>query len=313
MTVTLIVLGSLLLIWVLLHLKLSRPDGNIVRKSKMHPYRTMLGYILETRNGSVVLFDTYVRAEKLLAYLEQIKGRFHADITHALVAAVSIGGFENPKMNQFVVGRRTYERKDWWVTFSMKRKAMDTKAKVSAVKLKIAPSETFESFCKRVNERIGVERTDRKTRDDKELGFFASLPRPIIRFCVSFIKWLDYYNLVPGSFIHPDGMYTSVFVANLGSLKMGAGYHHLFEWGNCPLFMMVGQIEEKPVVEDGKVVPAKILHIRWTYDERIDDGLTARFGIESSKAVLEDPFNRLGCLKPDGSDAIALGSTADKG
>jgi len=54
---------------------------------------------------------------------------------------------------------------------------------------------------------------------------------------------------------------------------------------------MAGAIEERPVVVDGELTTEKILPIRWTYDERIDDGLTASHGIASVKSALEDPFN----------------------
>jgi hypothetical protein len=50
------------------------------------------------------------------------------------------------------------------------------------------------------------------------------------------------------------------------------------------------------------------MHIRWSYDERIDDGLSARFGIDSAKHALEHPFEYFGCLAEDGSDARPLDS-----
>ena len=81
-------------------------------------------------------------------------------------------------------------------------------------------------------------------------------------------------------------------------------------WIRVGLFLMAGQIEERPVVEDGQVVPRKTLHIRWSYDERIDDGLTSRFGIESVKRALENPREYLGCLAEDGNDARPLGAGA---
>ena len=87
---------------------------------------------------------------------------------------------------------------------------------------------------------------------------------------------------------------------------MRAGFHHLYEWGNCPLFMMVGKIEDRPVVEDGKVVVQKTMHIRWTYDERIDDGLTSSYGMAAARKLLENPYEYLGCIKEDGSDVRAL-------
>jgi hypothetical protein len=100
-----------------------------------------------------------------------------------------------------------------------------------------------------------------------------------------------------------------MFIANLGSVGMGPGYHHLYEWGNCPIFMMVGQIEEKSVVRDGQIVARPIVHFRWSYDERIDDGIGARLGFTAVNRVLEDPYRELGCLAEDGSDARKLGST----
>ena len=86
-----------------------------------------------------------------------------------------------------------------------------------------------------------------------------------------------------------DGFYTSMFIANLGSLGMRPAFHHLYEYGNCPLFLMVGRIEERPMVRDGVVVAENIMHIRWSYDERIDDGLSSNYGMTSFREALEDP------------------------
>ena len=51
---------------------------------------------------------------------------------------------------------------------------------------------------------------------------------------------------------------------------------------------------------------SKQMHVRWSYDERIDDGLSANYGIQSVKRALENPYQYLGCLKDDGSDSRAL-------
>ena len=42
-----------------------------------------------------------------------------------------------------------------------------------------------------------------------------------------------------------------------------------------------------------------VLPLRFTYDERIDDGLNARFGMKSVVRVLSDPARWLGCLDAD--------------
>jgi hypothetical protein len=285
-------------------LKGERTDGTLIQG--VHPYRRLMAHIMPTRNESVVYFDTYAKADELVRYLKLANERFPADITHALVAAGSIGLYENPKMNRFIAGRRLYQRNGAFVTFSMKRQKLGREAKLSAVKLQVRDGETFRDLCERINENVTVERSGKKTSADKEFDIFNKLPRLALDAAVTTFRALDYLNALPRFFIDSDAMYTSMFIANLGSLSMAPGFHHLYEWGTCPLFMMAGKLEERAVVEDGKVVVRTVLPIRWSYDERIDDGLNARFGIESCNRALENPFEYFGCLKDDGSDAVVL-------
>ncbi len=299
----LIALAAAMVVLLLLELKTSRPDG-ILRN--VHPYRRIMWFIMPTRNESVVYFDSFVDATELLEYLPQAKEKFGATLTHVIVAAIGLGVAENPTMNRFVAGRRMYDRDGIWVSFSMKRKKMDQKAKLAVVKYRFSEDTTLQSLCTEVSQKIDVHRSGKKTYSDKEISAFARLPRPAFMVMFWAVGWLDHYNLLPGWFIEGDPMYTSVFVSNLGSMKMDAGYHHLYEWGTCPLFLMVGQLHDRPVVKDGKVVSQPSIHIRVSYDERTDDGLSAGRGIESVIRVLEHPFAELGCLAADGSDQKLL-------
>lgn len=304
MTTALSVLGILLVLYVLLNLKTSRPDGKHV--GKVHPYRRVLSFIMPTRNESVVYFDFSVNAEKLLAYLQATKNRFECDITQVYVGTCIRMFSQHPKMNLFVVGRRLYMRDGIYVSFSMKRKRLDKEAKVSAVKLKAKEGEDFRQLCERIHEKITYERTDAITPADKEYSLLLALPRPVLNFGVRLLSWLDYHNVLPGAFIESDPLYTGAFISNLGSLGMAPGYHHLFEWGTAAHFFMIGQIEERAVVREGQIVVEKVLPIRCSYDERIDDGLTARHGIDALKEVLADPAKYLGCIAEDGSDRHPL-------
>jgi pyruvate/2-oxoglutarate dehydrogenase complex dihydrolipoamide acyltransferase (E2) component len=61
-----------------------------------------------------------------------------------------------------------------------------------------------------------------------------------------------------------------------------------------------------PVVVDGAVVVRNRLHLRYSFDERIDDGMNANDGVIAINHVLENPFAMLGCLAADGSDRRVL-------
>ena len=286
------VLGALALAWVLVELKTSRPDGRLAR---VHSYRRMMPIIMPSKVESVVYFDAHVDVARLRGWLDGAREATGCDITHVLVAAVARGLHQHPNMNRFVAGKRLYERDGVWVSFSMKRKARDARARLATVKLEVPAEMTFAAFCEAVNAQIGHERSGEKTYLDRELALFFRLPHPVLWRAQRLLGWLDDHHLLPGSFIREDAMYTSAFVANLGSLGMDPGYHHLYEWGNCPLFIMAGQIERVPVVgEDGQVEVREVMPVRFTYDERVEDGLSARHGLEAMAEVLEDPARHLG-------------------
>ncbi len=287
-------------LFVLVHFKTSRADGTYVRR--LHPYRRLMFFIMRTRNESMVYYDDAIIADGILDYLARAKEEFGVDLTHIVVGAMNITLAENPTMNRFVVGRRMYQRKHRELTFSMKRKAMERKAKLAVVKMQMEDGETFRALCARINGSITHQRSGKRTHADKEYQLFDFFPRTGLRFFTWVFLALDYVNLLPYAFTKEDGLYTSCVIANLGSLGMKPAYHHLYEWGTSSLFVMVGHIEERAVVENGEIVIRKILPTRYSYDERIDDGLSAAYGMQTLKRVLENPAKELGGLAEDGSD-----------
>ena len=74
-------------------------------------------------------------------------------------------------------------------------------------------------------------------------------------------------------------------MANLGSIEIDAAYHHLYEHGNCPLFVTIGKIERVPVVGDGDAIEARdVVRLKWSFDERIEDGLYCARALELLRA-----------------------------
>ena len=77
-------------------------------------------------------------------------------------------------------------------------------------------------------------------------------------------------------------MFSSVFVANLGSVGLDAGYHHLWEYGTCSIFAVLGRIRRR---SDG----VSVADVKYSYDERVEDGLYAAITMDGIKERLEDP------------------------
>ncbi len=279
-------LGAVLGLWLLANLKRRRPDGDLV---SVHPYRRLMPFIMPTRTESQVYMDVEVEAEALEHFLAHEGQAIGANMTHILIAAVAEGLRAHPRLNRFVAGRRLYQRRGRWISFSMKRKKANATAKLGVVKLQMLDGESLPELVQRINDQIDHERSGTRTHADKEYDFFGLFPNIVLKGAAALMKWLDEHHLLPGAFIRDDGLFTSVFIANLGSLNMAAPAHHLYEWGNCPLFLGVGQVREAAVVVDGEVVVRRLLPLRWTFDERVEDGLSARQALDVVTDLLRSP------------------------
>jgi hypothetical protein len=132
-------------------------------------------------------------------------------------------------------------------------------------------------------------RSDKPSHIDKELAVLLELPGFLLQFLIGVLALLYRWGLAPRSLVDTDPMYASAFVANLGSIGIDAAYHHLYEHGNCPLFMTIGKVTERPVVVDGKVVVRPTLTLRFSFDERVEDGLYAARALRMLAERIERP------------------------
>ena len=62
------------------------------------------------------------------------------------------------------------------------------------------------------------------------------------------------------------------------------------------LLIALGTVNDEPVVEQGEIVPAKILRAFATFDHRVLDGMHAAKMSKTLKRVFADPEGQLGAL-----------------
>jgi len=265
-----------------------RPDGTLVER--VPGYRRMMPYLIKTKNTAHVYIKYTIDMENALAFLENppagLKGKL--TLTMVVLRALTKVLHEYPRMNRYVSGRRLFQREGIYLSFSAK-KAFDEAAPLVVIKMKFDPEESLEQMVNRIAEQLAKGRSDEKSYTDKETNLVLKLPRFAIRFVVWLLSVLDYYNLMPRSFIEKDLFYASLFVANLGSVGLEAGYHHLYEYGNVPIFMCIGKVKPMPVVRDGQVVARRVAEVKITYDERIEDGFNGALGLDRFQQYLENP------------------------
>ena len=230
-------------------------------------------YLMKGRNESAVYFPIDVDAEPLLAYIAEHKG---TDQEVTLFQAFMLAAVKvlraRPTLNRYIIGRRVYQRRDIVLGFTA-RKSMTDDGQESEVLLTIKPEDDRAAILAKLKGEIAAAKGTAQKADEKIFGFFMRLPRSVLRLAVWLFERWDFYVDTPKFLRGIDPLRCSVYVANLGSIQLDAPYHHLYEWGTCPLFVTIGQIKPQVVVgEDGRPTVKRIMPLRCTLDERTADG-----------------------------------------
>jgi len=274
----------------------TRPDG--APAPGVHPVRRIMPFLMPTKNGAFVLFEQHVAtdpAERFLAVFNADRPPARAaTLFHLVLRAIGLTLAQFPRLNRFVAGSRLYERRGLWIAFSGKQR-LERDAPLYTAKIAFDPAEPLATMLDRVRAAVAEGRSGRETATDREIRTFLRLPAPVLRLGVHLVRRLDAWGCLPASFSAGDPLYASAFVANLGSVGLDAAYHHLYEYGTIPIFVTIGRVHRAPVVHaDGTVGSRQQFTLRYTYDERVEDGFYAARALEYLHGLLEDPARLAG-------------------
>lgn len=276
-----------------------RPDGD--RVTDESNVRKMMPYLMRGRNESAVYHEQNCDITRARAWLRiyNQKHKQAATLFHLMLFALARGFHERPGVNRFVNGRHLYQRKHVEFSFAAK-KSMSDDAPLVTVKVRFGRDESFTTILKRIVQAIEDGRGPTQSITDKQLALAMSLPSPLLSFTITLLRWLDRINLLPKAMIDSDPMFCSAFVANLGSVGLDNSYHHLYEYGNASLFAVIGVPKRQHVLDRrGNVEVLDTLQVRWTFDERINDGMYAGMAMRAVQKVVEDPTRHLGAPEDD--------------
>jgi hypothetical protein len=266
-----------------------RPDGVLVRD--VPAYRRIMPYIMKGPNGSVVYFDLPVDVSETNRVIEQFNAA-HPErkitLFHLVLWAAVQTLHEKSRLNRFVAGGRLWQRDGIWISYSVKKKLAED-APVVVLKRRFDPAESFRQLVEGYYAGLQAGRSEKKSRVDKELSLALRLPPAGLEGFVRLERRLDALGLLPKSYIDGDPLFASLLIANLASLKMDSGFHHLYDYGNIPVFCVIGKITDEAVAVDGKLVVRPRAHLRFSFDERVEDGLYAQRALELLKQRVEDP------------------------
>ncbi len=274
--------------------KKDRYDGYYVSDiSSMHK---IMPYLMPNRTDNECMLDYQLDMTEAVKYVESKNAEnpeHRYTVFHVIMAALAKLIYLKPRLNYFTSGYRLYERKDLSFTFVAKNK-MEEKADESILIFKynresdVSPIEQVHNFV--CGEVYKIRKHSQKDATTNEIDIIAKLPRFMLKILFAVLHRMSFYGRMPKIFRPIDPYSSSVFISNLGSIKMSADYHHLANWSTNSLFVIIGEMKKQPFFnDDGSYKMKPALNLGVTVDERIADGFYFAKSIKLLQKILQNP------------------------
>jgi hypothetical protein len=252
-----------------------RSDGRRVRT--LDPMAQITSYFQWERNICSNFFEESFEITNIDRYIRQKRKEGLKDfgITHVLLAAYVRGVAKYPQLNRFIAGQKVYSRGEDIQYCMVVKKDMRLDSPDTSIKVHLSPYDTAQDVYDKLNETVErVKATQKLDSDFDALALAISLiPGIFLKFTVWLLKFLDYFGLLPRFLLELSPFHGSLFFTSMGSLGIQPIYHHLYDFGNLPVFGAFGcKRRANEVLDDGTVVQRKYIDVKFVLDERIVDG-----------------------------------------
>ncbi len=252
-----------------------RADGRRIRT--MPPMSQVEPYLMVSRVGSSNIFKDEVEITELEKYIREKRkqGLTGFGLNHVFIAAYVRCVSRYPAVNRFCSGQRVYSRGDDIQYCMTVKKEMTVESPDTCIKLHLKPTDTVYDVYANMEKTVSeVKDTAELDSDfDKIAGLLTKLPGPVFALAGWLLRLLDYFGLLPGFLLEVSPFHGSVFFTSMGSLGIPTINHHLYNFGNLPVFVSFGRkYRRNEITDDGTVVHKKYVDMGFTLDERICDG-----------------------------------------
>ncbi len=251
-----------------------RKEGRRIRS--LPAFTQMTPFIMKERSDALVYFAETLDITATDEMLREMRKKGYSNIgmLHVFLASYVRTVSQRPGINRFISGQRIFSRNDIEIVMTIK-KEMSTTAPDTVIKCKFEPTDTlldvYDKFNKIVQENNNLESD---SSFDKTANALINLPRPILRGAIRFLNWLDYHGWLPQSLLDISPFHGSFIVTSMGSLGIKPVFHHIYNFGNLPIFLSYGTKRKEKYTDpdDGSEKTKSVIDIKIVADERICDG-----------------------------------------
>ena len=269
-----------------------RNDGRRLRS--LSPIFAVSPYIMKTRNTSQNFIEDHIEVSEMERYIVEKRkaGQKQFGVLHVLLAAYVRTCARYPGLNRFIAGQKIFTRdREIEVNMTIK-KEMSTDSPDTVIKVTFDPADTAAVVYERFNAKVQeVKNAPADTGFDKLAGAFNLIPGLLLKFFVFLLQAMDYFGLLPRFLTKLSPFHGSLYITSMASLGIPPIYHHLYDFGNVPVFCSFGKKRRVfETLRDGTVVRRKYMDCNFVTDERIVDGFYFASAMRYLHSLLDDPW-----------------------
>lgn len=250
-----------------------RKEGRLLRS--LPAFAKFVPFIMPTRNDACNQYEESFEVSDVDRRLRRLRvdGYKGIGILHFIIAAYIRGVSMLPGMNRFVVGRRIYARDNIEVVMTVKR-SLAIDATETTIKVVFEPTDTIFDVYRKMNEKIDEIKTVEGNNNTEDVAeAMCKAPRFLLRFALTILRIMDYFGWLPQSLLDASPFHGSMIITDLGSLRIGPIYHHIYNFGTLPVFISFGAKRHAYELDrHGNMVDRKYVDCKFVMDERTVDG-----------------------------------------
>jgi pyruvate/2-oxoglutarate dehydrogenase complex dihydrolipoamide acyltransferase (E2) component len=230
-----------------------------------------------------------IPARPALAYLERLREDTGARVTmtHLVVRGVALALRAYPQLNGIVSGGRIMLRDTVDIFLQV---AIEGGRELSGLKIARADEKTVVDIAQEMEERVERLRARRDRQVERTKSMLDRLPTPLLGRMMRLVAWLTYdldVDLTRFGVVKDE--FGSAMVTNVGMFGLAHAFAPLVPFSRTPLVVLVGEVQERPVAENGRVVVRPVMTLGVTFDHRFMDGWHGGAMAQLFRAYLEDP------------------------
>jgi len=250
-----------------------RKDGRLLRS--LPAFNNFIPYIMPQRNDRSNFYEEAFEVSAVDKRLRQLRveGYKGIGILHFLIAAYVRSLSMLPGVNRFVAGRRIYARNNIEIVMAVKR-SLSLDATETTIKVKFEPTDTILDVYRKMNEKIGeIKASEGNNNTENVAEALCKAPRFLLRFALAIIRVMDYFGWLPEAITDASPFHGSMIITDMGSLRLGPIYHHIYNFGTLPVFIAFGAKRTAYELDrSGNPVARKYVDCKFVLDEGTVDG-----------------------------------------